>query len=179
VLGLRSHCSLSSRLQYPHPLHCCYQLQHPHPRREERFSLIQYSAGGLFRWVNNGFQSDCSWLESATAEDIEQRQAEREACSGGALVDFCQCQHSGSQSHWEQLLAYGWFLATPDNAQSAITIRPLKLFHAVSLQGKTTAYHFFNALATITDNTGSSTFKVCTSPPPYHLAYTLLSAGIN
>ncbi|KAJ7343746.1 hypothetical protein DFH08DRAFT_641160, partial [Mycena albidolilacea] len=25
---------------------------------EERFSLIQYSAGGLFRWVDNGFQSD-------------------------------------------------------------------------------------------------------------------------
>ncbi|KAJ7823337.1 hypothetical protein B0H14DRAFT_2370197, partial [Mycena olivaceomarginata] len=24
---------------------------------EERFSLIQYSAGGLFRWVDNGFQS--------------------------------------------------------------------------------------------------------------------------
>ncbi|KAJ7717096.1 hypothetical protein B0H14DRAFT_2412768, partial [Mycena olivaceomarginata] len=55
---------------------------------EERFSLIQYSAGGLFRWVNNGFQSDCSWLESATAEDIEQREAERKARSGGALKNF-------------------------------------------------------------------------------------------
>ncbi|KAJ7873041.1 hypothetical protein B0H14DRAFT_2569888 [Mycena olivaceomarginata] len=52
------------------------------------FSLIQYSAGGLFRWVNNGFQSDCSWLESATAEDIEQREAERKARSGGALKNF-------------------------------------------------------------------------------------------
>ncbi|KAJ7691679.1 hypothetical protein B0H14DRAFT_3531790, partial [Mycena olivaceomarginata] len=74
-------------------------------------------------------------------------------------VDFCQCRRSGSQSHWEQLLAYGWFPATPDNPQSAITISALKLFHAVSLQGKTTAYHFFNALAKITDNMGSSTFK--------------------
>ncbi|KAJ7352102.1 hypothetical protein DFH08DRAFT_805383 [Mycena albidolilacea] len=49
--------------------------------------------------------------------------------------------------------------ATPDNPQSTITIAALKLFHAVSLQGKTTAYHFFNALAKITDNTGSNTFK--------------------
>ncbi|KAJ7742090.1 hypothetical protein B0H14DRAFT_3515169 [Mycena olivaceomarginata] len=38
---------------------------------EQHFSLIQYSAGGHFRWVKSGFQSDCSWLESATATDIE------------------------------------------------------------------------------------------------------------
>ncbi|KAJ7731187.1 hypothetical protein B0H14DRAFT_3517920 [Mycena olivaceomarginata] len=62
-------------------------------------------------------------------------------------------------SHWEQLLSYGWYPATPDNPQSAITISALKLFHAVSLQGKTTAYHFFNALAKLTDNTGGTTFK--------------------
>jgi hypothetical protein len=79
-------------------------------------------------------------------------------------VDFCQCQRSGSQSHWEQLLSYGWYPTTPDNPQSAITIAALKLFHAVSLQGKTTAYHFFNALAKITDNTGSNAFKVCACP---------------
>jgi hypothetical protein len=48
----------------------------------------------------------------------------------------------------------------PDNLQSAVTISTLKLFQAVSLQGKTTAYHFFNALAKITDNTGSRAFKV-------------------
>ncbi|KAJ7750769.1 hypothetical protein B0H14DRAFT_3513347 [Mycena olivaceomarginata] len=74
-------------------------------------------------------------------------------------VDYCQCRRSGSQSHWEQLLSYGWYPATPDNPQSAITISALKLFHAVSLQGKTTAYHFFNALAKLTDNTGGTTFK--------------------
>ncbi|KAF8194499.1 hypothetical protein K438DRAFT_1512899, partial [Mycena galopus ATCC 62051] len=28
---------------------------------DERFSLIQYSAGSLFRWVNNGFHSDLTW----------------------------------------------------------------------------------------------------------------------
>jgi hypothetical protein len=41
-----------------------------------------------------------------------------------------------------------------------VTISTLRLFHAVSLQGKTTVYHFFNALAKITDNTGSRAFKV-------------------
>ncbi|KAJ7358297.1 hypothetical protein DFH08DRAFT_953471 [Mycena albidolilacea] len=76
-------------------------------------------------------------------------------------VDFCQCRLGGGQPHWEQSLSYGWFPATPDNPQSAITIAALKLFHAVSLQGKTTVYHFFNALAKITDNTGSKAFKRC------------------
>ncbi|KAJ7797241.1 hypothetical protein B0H14DRAFT_3493974 [Mycena olivaceomarginata] len=47
----------------------------------------------------------------------------------------------------------------PDNPQTAITIAALRLFHAVSLQGKTTTYHFFNALAKITDNTDSNAFK--------------------
>jgi hypothetical protein len=75
-------------------------------------------------------------------------------------VDFCECRLSGSRRRWEQLLSYGWYPATPDDPQSAITISTLKLFHAVSLQGKTTAYHFFNALAKITENTGSNAFKV-------------------
>ncbi|KAJ7843570.1 hypothetical protein B0H14DRAFT_3456138 [Mycena olivaceomarginata] len=50
--------------------------------------------------------------------------------------------------------------ATPDNPQTAITIAALRLFHAISLQGKTTTYHFFNALAKITDNTDSNAFKL-------------------
>ncbi|KAJ7767576.1 hypothetical protein B0H14DRAFT_2633051 [Mycena olivaceomarginata] len=55
---------------------------------EERFSLIQYSAGGLFRWVDNGFQSDRSWRDSAMAEDIQRREAECKACSAAALKKF-------------------------------------------------------------------------------------------
>ncbi|KAF8208554.1 hypothetical protein K438DRAFT_1961156 [Mycena galopus ATCC 62051] len=74
-------------------------------------------------------------------------------------VDFCQCRRSGSQPRWEQLLSFGWYPSTPDHPQSAITISALKLFHAISLQGKTTVYHFFNALSRITDNTGSKQFK--------------------
>jgi hypothetical protein len=56
--------------------------------REEWFSLIQYSARGLFRWVNNGFQSDRSWLESTTAEDIERQEAEHKAHCASALKKF-------------------------------------------------------------------------------------------
>jgi hypothetical protein len=55
---------------------------------EEWFSLIQYSAGGLFHWVNNGFQSNHSWLESATAEDVARREAERKAHCAAALKKF-------------------------------------------------------------------------------------------
>ncbi|KAJ7362217.1 hypothetical protein DFH08DRAFT_683113, partial [Mycena albidolilacea] len=74
-------------------------------------------------------------------------------------LDYCECRLSGSKHKWEQLLLHGWYPGTPDDPQSAITISALKPFHAVNLQGKTTAYHFFNALAKITDNTGSSACK--------------------
>jgi hypothetical protein len=75
-------------------------------------------------------------------------------------IDFCQCRLNTSLHRWEQLLSYGWYPSTPDNPRSAITIPTLKLFHAISHQGKTTVYHFFNALAKITDNTGSRAFQV-------------------
>ncbi|KAJ7780369.1 hypothetical protein B0H14DRAFT_3507601 [Mycena olivaceomarginata] len=50
---------------------------------EERYLLIQYSAGSLFRWVANGHQSDLQWQASATLKDIVQREEDRktlEAC---------------------------------------------------------------------------------------------------
>ncbi|KAF7367663.1 hypothetical protein MSAN_00830000 [Mycena sanguinolenta] len=77
----------------------------------------------------------------------------------GCIVEMHRLRPLCRIERWEQLLNYGWFPSTPDNPKSAITIATLKLFHAVSLQGKTTAYHFFNALAKITDNTGSRAFK--------------------
>ncbi|KAJ7619486.1 hypothetical protein FB45DRAFT_1033340 [Roridomyces roridus] len=81
-------------------------------------------------------------------------------------VDFCACAHRGSQPHWEQLLSYGWYPSTPDIPQSAVTISCLKLFHALSLQGKTTTYHFFHALAKVTENMGASPFKAPALPAP-------------
>ncbi|KAJ7708552.1 hypothetical protein B0H14DRAFT_2228716, partial [Mycena olivaceomarginata] len=55
---------------------------------EEHFSIIQYSAGGLFSWVDNSFKSDRAWLASATAHDIEQREEQRWARCTAALKKF-------------------------------------------------------------------------------------------
>ncbi|KAJ7627258.1 hypothetical protein FB45DRAFT_749871, partial [Roridomyces roridus] len=55
---------------------------------EERFSIIQYSAGGLFRWVANGFQSDLAWEATATEEDRAQREEARQARWKNALTKF-------------------------------------------------------------------------------------------
>ncbi|KAF8195153.1 hypothetical protein K438DRAFT_1545717, partial [Mycena galopus ATCC 62051] len=44
---------------------------------DERFSLIQYSTGSLFRWVNNGFCSDLAWKATASPEDLAQWEEKR------------------------------------------------------------------------------------------------------
>jgi hypothetical protein len=43
---------------------------------ERWYSFTQYTAGGLFRWIRNGFQTDEVFDESATAEDKALRHAE-------------------------------------------------------------------------------------------------------
>ncbi|KAJ6468766.1 hypothetical protein C8R45DRAFT_1105421 [Mycena sanguinolenta] len=63
---------------------------------EERFSLIQYSAGALFRWVDNDFQSDIAWHESATKfslwKDVKVKnfngRARVEVWDHGDIADF-------------------------------------------------------------------------------------------
>ncbi|KAJ7824906.1 hypothetical protein B0H14DRAFT_2369278, partial [Mycena olivaceomarginata] len=55
---------------------------------EEQFSLIQYSAGSLFRWVANGFKSDHTWLTSATAQDLEHHEGEHRSRWATALKNF-------------------------------------------------------------------------------------------
>jgi hypothetical protein len=55
---------------------------------EERYSLIQYSAGSLFRWVANGHQSDLQWQASATLKDIAQREEDRKTRWKLALQKF-------------------------------------------------------------------------------------------
>ncbi|KAJ7776667.1 hypothetical protein B0H14DRAFT_2631678 [Mycena olivaceomarginata] len=59
-----------------------------HLRGEDRFSLIQYSAGALFRWVANGFRSDLQWAVSATAADLVRREEERALRCSTALQKF-------------------------------------------------------------------------------------------
>jgi hypothetical protein len=55
---------------------------------EERYSLIQYSAGSLFCWVANGYQSDLHWYGSATPEDIVQWEEDHKA--------RCTCRKNAS-----------------------------------------------------------------------------------
>jgi len=46
---------------------------------ETRFSLMQYAAGGLFAWVENGFMSEKRWLEQAKVKDLEIAENARKA----------------------------------------------------------------------------------------------------
>ncbi|KAF8162027.1 hypothetical protein K438DRAFT_1909839 [Mycena galopus ATCC 62051] len=43
---------------------------------EERSSFVQYTAGGLFRWVRNGFQTHEAWLSSASPVEKAEHEAE-------------------------------------------------------------------------------------------------------
>lgn len=59
---------------------------------ERRYSLVQYAAGGLFRWVENGYMTDTEWMETATEGQLEQRKKEeserwREAAAMFMTID--------------------------------------------------------------------------------------------
>jgi hypothetical protein len=43
---------------------------------EERCSFVQYTAGGLFRWVRNGFKTSAAWYSSASSTEKAQHEAE-------------------------------------------------------------------------------------------------------
>lgn len=43
---------------------------------ETRYSFVQFTAGGLFRWVYNGFKSDADWHEAASPAQKAQRKAD-------------------------------------------------------------------------------------------------------
>jgi hypothetical protein len=43
---------------------------------ETRYSIVQYAAGGLFRWADNNFQTEGKRLEGATADDLVGRREE-------------------------------------------------------------------------------------------------------
>ncbi|KAJ7120517.1 hypothetical protein C8R43DRAFT_1136893 [Mycena crocata] len=50
----------------------------PIREHEHRSSFVQYTAGGLFRWVRNGFQTDESFELSASAEELAAREEEKQ-----------------------------------------------------------------------------------------------------
>ena len=49
----------------------------PVPKESTRYSITQYTAGGLFRWVEHGFQSEESYWESLTAEECAEETERR------------------------------------------------------------------------------------------------------
>ncbi|KAK7026682.1 hypothetical protein VNI00_015555 [Paramarasmius palmivorus] len=44
---------------------------------EKRYSIVEYSAGGLFRWVYNGFQTDEDLLKGLKGKELERWKTER------------------------------------------------------------------------------------------------------
>ncbi|KAJ7821735.1 hypothetical protein B0H13DRAFT_2241710 [Mycena leptocephala] len=48
----------------------------PVSTHERRYSFTQYTAGGLFRWIRNGYQTDEAFAESATRAELAARKAE-------------------------------------------------------------------------------------------------------
>ena len=44
---------------------------------EIRYSMVQYAAGGLFRWINHGFMTEEAWKAKATLDDIRRDENER------------------------------------------------------------------------------------------------------
>jgi hypothetical protein len=55
---------------------------------EERYSIIQYTSSGIFRWVYNGFQSDVSFKAKATPELKKKREEDSKARWGQGLGMF-------------------------------------------------------------------------------------------
>ncbi|KAJ7888129.1 hypothetical protein B0H14DRAFT_3430319 [Mycena olivaceomarginata] len=43
---------------------------------EQRSSFMQYTAGGLFRWVRNGFKTSAAWCSSASSTEKAEHEAE-------------------------------------------------------------------------------------------------------
>lgn len=64
-------------------------------------------------------------------------------------VDFCRCV---DVPHYRQLLAIGWWPATPLEPRSCATIDVLRHFQVLNLQGKLTAFSFYRTLEYLTDN---------------------------
>jgi hypothetical protein len=82
--------------------------------------------------------------------------------NGAHLVKVSYCQYGGPAGGYlypNQLLRSLWFPASLTCPRTAFTFVVLKHFHHLTLQGKTTAYNFYNSLVHETDNTGIN-------PPP-------------
>jgi hypothetical protein len=59
-----------------------------------------------------------------------------------------------------QFMRAQWFPATVFRPRTVVTFRTLRLFHALTIQGKVNAYDFYNGLVRVTDGAGLSKPKV-------------------
>jgi len=72
-------------------------------------------------------------------------------------VVYCECRTSpGGYYFGDQLIRSTWFPATVARPRTVFTFEVLDHFHHLTLQGKTTAWDFYNALVHETDNSGLS-----------------------
>ena len=55
---------------------------------ETRYPIVQYAAGGLFRWVENGFMTDAKWEETASKEQMDSREDDKKQRWKRALAAF-------------------------------------------------------------------------------------------
>ncbi|KAJ7800235.1 hypothetical protein B0H14DRAFT_2387450 [Mycena olivaceomarginata] len=69
-------------------------------------------------------------------------------------IDFCGCDATDRAEHYIQLLRVGWYPATDERLQTAVTFLVLDNFHLHTLQAKTTAYDFYCVLEKQTGSTG-------------------------
>ncbi|KAF8328770.1 hypothetical protein F5887DRAFT_897415 [Amanita rubescens] len=74
-LGLYVNFPAGSTVLIPSSVLC--HSNTPIESHEERYSIVQYVAGGLFRWVENGFMSDAAWEKKATDEEKKARKLQQ------------------------------------------------------------------------------------------------------
>jgi hypothetical protein len=79
----------------------------------------------------------------------------------GVAIDFCDCRTSGIIPPHIQLLRAGWFPATFNRPQTAITFHCLDFYHELTLQGKVNAYDFCRTILRITDSLELNRTSVC------------------
>jgi hypothetical protein len=86
-------------------------------------------------------------------------------------VSFCKCGGPpGGYLYPNQLLRSFWFPASLTRPRTAFTFAVLTHFHHLTLQGKPTAWDFYNSLVHETDNTGLHPPPVSMSPVPIQLS---------
>ncbi|KAI0057515.1 hypothetical protein BV25DRAFT_1812302 [Artomyces pyxidatus] len=72
---------------------------------------------------------------------------------------LCACGIVGAAHAFVQLLRARWWPATVSRPRTVVTMRTLRLFHALTLQSKLNAYDFWNGLVRITDGAGLKSVK--------------------